>query len=133
MLRHAVAIVAVSLLVCSSAAVRAHHSTTAVFDMTTRISVTGTLTKIDWINPHIHLSLDAKGDDGKVAHWVFESNPPSWYRAVGLARNDFAKALGQTVTLEGARAKDGDVYGYMLKITFPDGTSLELVNPADLK
>ena len=110
-----------------------HHSPSAIFDMTKRISVTGTLTKIDWINPHIVMAMEAKGDAGKVDHWTFESNPPSWYRSVGLARADFAKAVGQTVTVEGVRAKDGTFFGYMQKIKMPDGTSLELVNSAETK
>ena len=81
--------------------------------------MTGTLTKVDWINPHIVVYLDAKKDDGSVENWKFESNPPSWFRRVNLARDDFAKAIGQTVTIEGVRAKAGGLYGYLLKITFP--------------
>ena len=98
-----------------------------------RISVTGTLTKIDWINPHIVIAMEAKGDAGKTDHWTFESNPPSWYKSVGLARADFVKVLGQKVTVEGVKAKDGTTFGYMLKIRMPDGSTLELVNSADPK
>jgi hypothetical protein len=98
-----------------------------------RISVTGVLTKIDWINPHIVIAMDAKSEDGKIDRWTFESNPPSWYRSVGIARADFAKAIGRTVTVEGVRAKDGSLFGYMQKIKLPDGTSLELINSADPK
>jgi len=115
------------------ASVWAHHSPSAIFDMAKRISVTGTLTKIDWVNPHIVMEMEAKGEGGKTDHWTFESNPPSWYRSVGLARADFAKAVGETVTVEGVRAKDGTTYGYMQNIKLPDGTSLELVNGADPK
>jgi hypothetical protein len=113
--------------------VLAHHSPSAIFDMGKRISVTGTLTKVDWINPHIVVAMEAKGDGGKIDHWTFESNPPSWYRSVGLGRADFAKAIGQTVTVEGVRAKDGTLYGYMQKIKLPDGTTLELINSAEAK
>ena len=115
------------------ASLSAHHSPSAIFDMGKRITVTGTLTKIDWINPHIVVAMDAKGDGGKIDRWTFESNPPSWYRSVGLARADFAKAIGQTVTVEGLPARDGTLFGYMRKITLPDGTSLELVNSAEPK
>jgi hypothetical protein len=121
------------LLLVAIASAWAHHSPSAIFDMGKRISITGTLAKIDWINPHIVIAIDAKGDAGKTDHWTFESNPPSWYRSVGLARADFAKAMGQTVTVEGVRAKDGSLFGYMQKIKLPDGTSLELVNGADPK
>jgi uncharacterized protein DUF6152 len=105
----------------------AHHSPTAVFDMTKKFTLAGTLTQVDWINPHIVVFMDAKKDDGSMETWKFESNPPSWFRRVGLSRNDIAKGIGQTVTVEGARAKNGSLYGYLLKITFLDGSSLELL------
>jgi hypothetical protein len=132
--RQTISVCAGALLVWSAAATAAaHHSPSAIFDMGTRISVTGTLTKIDWINPHIVLTMDAKGSGGALEHWTFESNPPSWYRSVGLARADFAKFIGQAVTVEGVRARDRSLFGYMQKITLPDGTSLELINSADPK
>ena len=106
----------------------AHHSTTAEFDVAHRMTISGTLTKIDWVNPHIVVFIDAKGQGGNEA-WKFESNPPAWFRRVGVSRADFAKAIGQTVTVEGNRAKDGSLYGYLLKITYADGNSLELVVP----
>jgi phosphoribosylformimino-5-aminoimidazole carboxamide ribonucleotide (ProFAR) isomerase len=95
--------------------------------MEKKFTLTGTLTKVDWFNPHIVVYLDARKNDGSVENWKFESNPPSWFRRVALAREDFAKAIGQTVTVEGVPAKSGVLYGYLLKITFPDGNSLELV------
>ncbi len=111
--------------------VSAHHSTTAEFDVQHRMTVSGTLTKVDWVNPHIVVFLDAQGDKGpgSTAAWKFESNPPAWFRRVGVSRADFAKAIGQKVTVEGNRAKDGSLYGYLLKITYADGNSLELVIP----
>ena len=117
----------VIVLLFVAAPVWAHHSPSAVFDMSNKFTLSGTLTKVDWINPHIVVYLDAKKDDGSVENWKFESNPPSWFRRVALGRDDFAKAIGQTVTVEGVRAKAGGLYGYLLKITFPDGNSLELV------
>src|SRR5499426_4008186 len=109
----------------------AHHSPSAIFDMSKRIGMTGTLTKIDWVNPHIVVYIDSKAEDGKAENWVFESNPPAWFRRVGVARADFAKGLGQAVKVEGVRAKDRSLYGYLQKITFADGVSLELTNAAD--
>ena len=132
-MRYRISVAACSVLLVCAIAASAHHATSAIFDMGKHIAVTGTLSKIDWINPHIVIAMDAKGDGGRVDHWTFESNPPSWYRSVGLARADFAKAVGETVTVEGVRAKDGTTYGYMQKIKLPDGTSLELVNGADPK
>jgi hypothetical protein len=115
------------------ASLEAHHSPSAIFDMAKHIAVTGTLTRVDWINPHIVVAMEARSDGGKLDQWTFQSNPPSWYRSVGLARADLAKAIGQTVTVEGVRARDGTLYGYMSKIKLPDGTSLELINSADPK
>jgi hypothetical protein len=133
-LRHKIlAMCSMAFPLFAMASLQAHHSPSAIFDMGKRIAVTGTLTKIDWINPHIVVAMDAKSDGGKIDRWTFESNPPSWYRGVGLARADFAKAVGQAVTVEAVRARDGTLFGYMQKITLPDGTSLELVNGADPK
>jgi hypothetical protein len=127
--RHTLLVVgSVALTLLGAAPLRAHHSPSAIFEMGKRIAVTGTLLKIDWINPHIVLVMDAKGDGGKIDHWTFESNPPSWYRGVGLARADFAKAIGQVVTVEALRARNGTLFGYMQKITLPDGAILELVS-----
>jgi hypothetical protein len=115
-------------LIALAGAAWAHHSPSAEFDMAKRVSITGTLTKVDWVNPHIVVFLDAKGSDGNVENWRMESNPPAWFRRVGVNRADLAKGIGQNVTVEGNRAKDGALYMYMSKITFADGTSLELVN-----
>ena len=133
-MRHRIlAVCIVVFTLVAMAPLRAHHSPSAIFDMGKRVAVTGTLTRIDWINPHIVVAMEAKTDGGKIDHWTFESNPPSWYRSVGLARADFAKAIGQTVTVEAVRARDGTLFGYMQKITLPDGTSLELVNGTEAK
>ena len=127
-MRYAIPAVGSAVLVLLVAVpLKAHHSPSAIFNMEKRVAVTGTLSKIDWVNPHIVMTMDAKGEGGKIDHWTFESNPPSWFRGVGLARVDFAKAIGQTVTVEALRARDGTLYGYMQKITLPDGTSLELI------
>ena len=109
----------------------AHHSPSAIFDMSKRIGMSGTLTKIDWINPHIVVHIESKAEDGKAESWVFESNPPAWFRRVGVGRADFAKSIGQAVKVEGVGAKDRSLYGYLQKITFADGSSLELTNAAD--
>ena len=118
--------VLLAALVSGAGTLAAHHSTTAVFDTAKKVTVTGTLTKVDWVNPHIVVLVEAKGG---AEMWKLESNPPSWFRRVNVGRSDFAKGLGQTVTVEANPAKDGTLYGYMVKITFADKTSLELVLP----
>lgn len=107
---------------------RAHHSFTAIFDTSKKLVLSGTLTQVDWQNPHIVLLIEAKREDGTLEMWKFESNPPAWFKRLGVTRNDFAKAIGKTVTVEGVRSKDGSLYGYLQKITFGEGSSLELVD-----
>ena len=128
-MRYTVAALGVFLSTCLvPITLEAHHSPSAIVDMSKHVAVTGTLTRVDWINPHIVLAMEAKDASGKVEQWTFQSNPPSWYKSVGLARADFAKAIGQQISVEAVKARDGSLYGYMDKITLPDGTTYELVN-----
>ncbi len=114
-----------AVLLCA-ASLFAHHSPSAIFDMKKKVSLKGTVTKVDWVNPHIVVYMDAKGDDGSVENWKFESNPPRWFTKVGVVRADFAAATGETVTVEIVRAIDGSKYGYLQKITFPNGNQISL-------
>jgi uncharacterized protein DUF6152 len=132
-LKQTVSAVGFVVALLATASLQAHHSPSAIFDMSKHVSVTGTLMRVDWVNPHIVLSVEAKGEGGKVEQWTFQSNPPSWYKSVGLARADFAKAIGQTITVQAVKARDGSLYGYMDKIKLPDGTSYELINGAEAK
>ena len=122
-------LIAFAMLLAAGAA-RAHHSPSSIFDMKTKFVLTGTLTQVEWVNPHIAVYIDAKKADGSgMENWKFESAPPSWLRRVGVTSGQFKNAVGQTVTVEGNRAKDGSLYGFLAKITFADGTSLEMVAP----
>ena len=105
----------------TAGALWAHHSPSAIFDMEKKITWTGTLTKINWVNPHITMDMESNGEA-----WHFESNPPAWFRRVSVSRADFADSIGKTVTVEGVRARDGARYGYLSKFKFPDGRSLEV-------
>jgi hypothetical protein len=107
---------------------RAHHSFSSIFDTSKKLVLSGTLTQVDWQNPHIVVLMDAKKEDGTIEMWKFESNPPAWFKRLGVTRTDFARAIGKTVTVEGVRSKDGSLYGYLQKITFAEGNSLELVD-----
>ena len=104
----------------------AHHSFSTVYDLSKKFTVAGTLTKVGWRNPHIEVFLDAKGDRGQVEAWVIESRPPSWFRPRNIVKSDFENAIGQTVTVEAVRARDGSLSGLMQQITFPDGKSVRL-------
>ena len=101
-----------------------HHSTSAIFQDDKRITVSGTLTKVDWINPHIQILLEG-GTGTAVEMWRIQGNPPQWWRNLGVARADFAQGIGQKVIVEALPSQDGSRYGYLRKITFANGDVLE--------
>jgi len=110
----------------------AHHSVTAVFDTSKQIVVTGELTEVEWVNPHIFLHMKAKASGTTPAQeWKVEGGPPAWYRRVNVNKATFSKRVGQMVTVNGYPSKDSAPYGYLLKITFADGDSLESVSAAE--
>lgn len=132
-MRHKILLVLLACVtLCAAPSLRAHHSPSSIFDMTKKFTLSGTLTEVDWVNPHIAVYIDAKKSDGTVEMWKFESAPPSWLRRVGVGKGDFSKAIGQTVTVEGNRARSGAPYGFLQKITFSDGNSLEMVSPSQV-
>ncbi len=129
-MRHGITLASLVIgLLCAAGALEAHHSTSAEFDVSKRFTLAGTLTRIDWVNPHIVVYMNAKNPAGTEEEWRFETNPPAWFKRVGVNKSDFSKGIGQPVTVEGNRARDGSRYGYLMKINFGDGTSLELVSP----
>ena len=98
----------------------------AVFDFNQRFTRTGTLTKSDWRNPHIYLSVDAKSDKGQVETWSFEGPAPNVFRNLNVGKTDFENAIGKTVTVEASRARDGSLSGLIRIITLPDGKAVSL-------
>lgn len=116
----------------SAASASAHHSFAAEFDQSKPISITGVLTKIDWINPHIYITVDVKDQNGQVTTWMFESLPPNWFHKMGLERSMFP--TGQTVTVTGYAAKEsGKNLGWIKKILLPDGKVMQITadNPGE--
>ena len=107
--------------------VAAHHSATAIFDFSAPVEMTGTLTEVRWINPHIRISVDPDDKETFSESWVFESQPPQWYRRVGVSRAVFERTIGEEVTVTGFKARDGAAFGFIRRITFPDGTSFQMV------
>ena len=126
-------ILALGTILLAAGTARAHHSPSSIFDMTKKFVLSGTLTQVEWVNPHIAIYIDAKKADGSgVENWKFESAPPAFLRRVGVNSGDFKKAIGTTVTVEGNRARDGSPYGFLQKITFSDGNSLAMVSPNEV-
>lgn len=117
--------IGIAMLISASSLI-AHHSPSAIFDMKKPVTIKGTITKVDWVNPHIVMFMDAKGDDGNIVNWKFESNPPRWFTKVGVTRADFAAAIDKTVSVIVVAAIDGSKYGYLRRITFPNGNQISL-------
>ena len=98
----------------------------ALFDFNQRFTRTGTLTKFDWRNPHIQLSVDAKSDQDQVETWTFEGPSPTFFRTRDVGKVDFESGIGKTVTVEASRARDGSLSGLIRMITLPDGRVVSL-------
>lgn len=105
----------------------AHHSFAAEYDMNQAVSVKGTVTKVDWLNPHVHIYMDVKDETGKVANWEFEMQAPN-----SLIRSGFTRTTvkpGDVITIDGYRAKDGSNLGNAVDVTLPDGRKIKGRNP----
>ena len=113
---------AVGLLALAAPAVRAHHSFAAEYDANQPITLTGEIARIDLVNPHAWLYIEVKDPDGKVVRWNVEMGAPN-----NLIRRGVTKAtlpIGETVTVDGYRAKDGSTTVNGRQIKMADGRTL---------
>ena len=97
----------------------AHHSFAAEFDDTKPVKITGTITKVEWQNPHIWFYVDVKNPDGTVTNWGFSGGAPGVLQRRGISRTSMKP--GDVVKVEGFRAKDGSSNGSGNTVTFEDG------------
>ena len=116
-----------SVAVTTPARLAAHHSFAAEFDGSKPVTLTGTVTKMDWINPHAWLHMDVKGPDGKVVSWMVEGGAPNALLRRGWNRNSVPP--GTTVTVQGFRARDGSNRANGRDVTLPDGKKLFIGSP----
>jgi hypothetical protein len=100
----------------------AHHAFAAEFDANKQIKIRGTVTKMEWINPHAWIHLDVKEPDGKVVSWAIELGPPNALIKRGWTKKDVP--AGIELLIEGYQAKDGAMRANGRDITFPDGKKL---------
>lgn len=112
-------IVISSLLAAAAVQLLAHHSFAAEFDANKRVTLKGTVTKVDWRNPHIYVYLNVKDDAGKVTEWACEGGPPNVLLREGWTRNSVKE--GDEVTIDGAVAKDGSKRCNSRSVNLADG------------
>ena len=99
----------------------AHHNMTALFDFNDRVTLTGTLSKVDWRNPHTYLTVDVKNATGAMETWQSEGPSPSWFRIRDIGKADFEASLNKSLTLELSRARDKSLSGLLRTVTMPSG------------
>lgn len=106
-------------LLLSTFPVLAHHSFEAEYDARKPIKITGTVTKVEWMNPHARFYVDVKGDDGKVINWNFELGAIPVLLKAGWRKDSLKQ--GDMVTVEGSLAKDGSKSANARSVMLPDG------------
>jgi hypothetical protein len=100
----------------------AHHAFAAEFDVNQPVKVKGTVTKVEWVNPHAWLYVDVKDDEGKVVNWHFELGPPNALFRLGWKKDSIP--TGTEVSISGFRAKAQDAVANGRSIILPDGKEL---------
>ena len=111
-------------LILAAAPVWAHHAFAAEFDINQPVTLHGTVTQMEWINPHAWIHIDVKGPDGKVTSWMVEGGSPNILLRRGFSKRSLE--VGTEVTVEGFMAKTGDFRANGSNITFKDGKRLFL-------
>jgi len=96
-----------------------HHAFEAEFDAHQPVTLTGTLTKMEWVNPHGWIHIDVKGPDGKIVNWAIETGSPNALVRRGLRVGDFP--FGSKLIVEGYRARNGGPIANGRTVTFADG------------
>jgi hypothetical protein len=111
-------------LVLAAAPATAHHAFAAEFDAKRPIKLRGTVTKMEWINPHAWIHVDVKKEDGTVEEWMIETGTPNTLLRRGLTRDSLK--IGTEVLVDGYQSKDGSLRANGRDITLPNGQTLFL-------
>jgi hypothetical protein len=106
---------AVLILAATGVSAYAHHSFAAEYDDKKPVKLTGAITKVDWSNPHVYFYIDVEDEKGNVTNWSWEMGAPGALRGRGWDKNTLK--IGEVVTVEGSRAKDGGNHGNARNVT----------------
>ena len=109
-------------LMVATTPIAAHHSETAEFDQNNPVKVTGTIVKVEWLNPHVWFYVDVKDEQGGVTTWGFSGAPPGSLMRRGITKE--VLKIGAVVNVEGSRARDGSNNASGRSVTFPDGRNV---------
>ena len=118
------AIIFSGIALLAAAPAWAHHSFAAEFDSEKHVKLQGTVTKMEWINPHAWIHIDVKGADGKATSWMVECGSPNTLLRRGFTRASVA--VGQEIVVDGYQAKDGTNRANGRDVTLTDGKKLFL-------
>ena len=110
------------LAAISAAPLAAHHAFAAEFDVNNPVKVHGTVTKVEWVNPHAWIYVNVKGADGQVVNWQFELGPPNALFRLGWKKDSIP--AGTEVSITGFRAKAQEAVANGRSIILPDGREL---------
>ncbi|MEO8048899.1 MAG: DUF6152 family protein [Acidobacteriota bacterium] len=104
----------------------AHHAFAAEFDGKKPVKLVGSVSKMEWINPHAWIHIDVKDADGKVTNWMVECGTPNTLLRRGVNKNSVE--AGMAIVVDGYQAKDGSNRANGRDVTFPDGRKVFLGN-----
>ena len=119
-----VGIIGVGLLLASAVPVVAHHAFSAEFDANRPLQLEGTVTRMEWINPHAWIHIDVTQDDGSVESWMIEGGTPNTLFRRGFTKDSLTP--GTVIMVDGYQAKDGSLRANGRDLTLPDGQKLFL-------
>jgi hypothetical protein len=105
-----------------AASVRGHHAFAAEFDANKPVKLEGTVTRMEWINPHAWIHIDVKKPDGTIEKWMIEGGTPNTLLRRGFSKTSLVP--GTLIVVDGYQAKDGSLKANGRDLTFPDGRKL---------
>lgn len=120
-------VIAGGIALSNAATVTAHHAFSAEFDEKKPVKLVGTVSRVEWVNPHAWIHVDVKNPDGTVTEWAIEGGTPNTLLRRGLTKNSLP--VGTEIVVEGYQAKAGGPRANGRDLTFKDGRKLFLGSP----